>query len=153
MFTVHNLWHCFSGIKIKSITLEMHTIRDPNQQVLLLEVWVLKAVPDKSTTTPGDSPPCFIQQKWFLLSLTSHLACIEPLSPCSPYPLSSLEWAKGCLLGNSLKDQMVVGNSDGPKGVLDLKKVYLEELEERRSQREEEIPRMGIFLAPRSTQV
>lgn len=44
---------------------------------------------------------------------------------------------------------------DGPKRVLDLKEVYLEGLEGRRSQRhrEREIPRFEIFLAPGPTRV
>ncbi|XP_014586522.2 interleukin-37 isoform X1 [Equus caballus] len=41
-----------SDSTIKSIKLMKCTIRDPNQQVLVLENGVLKAVPDKGTTTP-----------------------------------------------------------------------------------------------------
>ncbi|XP_071457381.1 interleukin-37-like isoform X1 [Marmota flaviventris] len=40
-----------SGSRIKSVTCSKFLIRDPNQQVLVLEGGVLKAVPDKHTRT------------------------------------------------------------------------------------------------------
>ena len=65
---VSNLWYCFSGPRVKSVTFKKCNIRDRNQQVLVLEGGVLKAVPDKDVTARGDSQPCFTQQKWFLFS-------------------------------------------------------------------------------------
>uniref|UniRef100_H0W0A7 Interleukin-33 n=1 Tax=Cavia porcellus TaxID=10141 RepID=H0W0A7_CAVPO len=48
---MHNLWHCFPGSQLKSITSQKYCIRDTNQQVLVLQGSILVAAPDKLPKT------------------------------------------------------------------------------------------------------